>query len=104
MIWRARWRSVGGLFLRIGFVLEELVEIDVIFTDHFREVPGGSQLERDLATPGLGVRFWVLNSQVVLQRLVVHSPDALHQMQIGAVRMARAIQPRFVVEPDGVDN
>src|ERR1700733_49765 len=98
------WSVADGLFFGLGFVLQEIVEVDVIFADHLHDVPLGMRSKRDLSTPGLSISLRVLDRDVVRHRILIHSPDAFHQMKLRAVRMAGAIQPCFIVEPDGIDH
>ncbi len=59
-----------------------------------REVPVG--------VPGLRVRARIVDHHVELERLLVDALIALGQMQLLGVRMAHLIEPRLVVEADGV--
>src|SRR4029077_13461563 len=54
--------------------------------------------------PGLGIRFRIFEGEVDLHGSGVNAPHALHHVQLIAVRMACAVDPAFVVDPDGVDN
>src|SRR5581483_648731 len=95
------WET-ARLFLRFCFVLQKLIEIEVVFANHFRDIPGGMELEGERSTPGFGIGFGILDGQIVLQGVVIHAPDALGQMQIRTVGMPAAIEPGLVVKADGV--
>src|ERR1700722_7609583 len=60
------------------------------------------QLEAGLYRPGLAVRLWILNRNVVAQRFMIDAPHPLDDVQRVAVRMAGAVEPGFIVKSDGV--
>src|SRR5579863_911580 len=66
--WKQSFRfRATELLLGFGFVLYEIVEVDVVFTDHLGDVPGRPQLEGDLPSPRLGVRNGILDGDVIRQ-------------------------------------
>src|SRR4029077_13763235 len=50
-----------------------------------------------LPGPGLGIDLGVLECDLDLQRIVVQAPEALHQVQSVAMRMAQRINPGRLV-------
>ena len=84
------------------FVLNELIEVYVVFADHFRNVPIGPQPVQQAAAPGLGVSLGILDGDVNLQRLGIHPAHALHHVEIFAVRVTCPIDPGFIVKADRI--
>src|SRR6202158_878001 len=58
-----------------------------LLADEFPNVPVRSQLEHKLRVPRLRVSLRIFNRDVVLQRVVIHAMDPLHEVQLIAVRM-----------------
>ena len=54
--------------------------------------------------PGLCVGDRVVDSEVELHCLVVHSPETLDEVQLVAVRMAHSIEPIYIADIYGIDD
>ena len=86
-----RARMIAPVFVALGhaMVLENL--------------PLRAMCVERASLPWVGVRLRVVNGDGVLERRLVHTPDALDEMQIRTVGMSGAIEPRAIVEADSVD-
>jgi hypothetical protein len=68
------------------------------------DLPTSPALERHLAGPRGHVCLRVIDEDAVFQRLAVGMSDAFNDMERIAVWTPQAIEPRPVVEADGVDD
>src|ERR1700694_5362874 len=68
--------TLEKLLRRCCLLLFNVQEALLILAELFSQSPRRPQEEIQVPCPGLGVRFWVLNRDVVHQMVVVHPPDA----------------------------
>src|ERR1700681_3637096 len=92
------------LLRRRCFLLLDVYEALLILAELFSQSPRRPQEEIQVPCPGLGVRFWVLNRDVVHQMVVVHPPDAFDNVQGVTVRVTHAVEPSLVVKIHGVSD
>src|ERR1700676_3722396 len=90
------------LLRRRCFLLLDVYEALLILAELFSQSPRRPQEEIHVRCPGLAVRFWILNRDVVHQMVMVHAADAFDNVQSVAVRVPDAVEPSLVVEIHGV--
>src|SRR5580693_10252107 len=76
----------------------------IVLADKFEDVPSGPQLVAQLCRPGFGITFGIVKSEVDLQRLIVHSMNALDDVHLIAFRVTQTIQPNLSVQANRIDD
>src|SRR4051794_21618271 len=85
-----------------GCLFTEFVERVIVLAHEFRDLPIRLEPVDEPASPGLGIRFRVLNRDVDRQRITVDTPEAFHDVERIGVRMPESIETSLVVEVEGV--
>jgi len=62
--------------------------------------PIRAQRKDDISVPRFRERLGILDSDVVLQRVVIYAAEALNDVQLLAVSMTHAVEPGLVIESD----
>src|SRR5579864_8175038 len=89
-IYWLRTSGAAPASLLLLFVLQELLEVDVVEAHQLGDVPVRPGREQELSAPRLGIRLGILDRDIDLQSLRIGAPDALHNVQVFAMRMTRA--------------
>src|SRR5579863_1713843 len=83
--------------------LLEIAEVQVVSRARdFAQFPVRPQLVIERGRPGLHQRFGVFHGDVELHVIVVHAAETLGDVELIAVRMAKAVEPSLVVKSDGI--
>src|ERR1700730_11374000 len=81
-----------------GFVYEH------VLADCFAHLAGRRpQAKSSLGGPRLRICFRIVDRHIQVQSVLRNTPEALHKMQSVTVRVAHPIEPRSIVNSDGVD-
>src|SRR5436853_2082394 len=84
-----------------GFLLKEPLAIMQLVRhggNHFAHFAAGNQFECVLRGPGAGIGDRILKRKVDLERLGIHTPNPLDDVEFLAVWMTDSVQPRRILE------
>src|SRR5665213_787316 len=105
---RYNMRTRGLLSSKNRLVFEELfvtVQVGVVFNAFvLPQARAGTKHDRAVLNPGLGEHLRVFHRDLVGNGVFVHTGEFLDHVQLVAMKCACAGQPRFVVEPNGIDD
>src|SRR5262245_6013447 len=96
-------RSVSGLRLR-GFYAAFPEALVILLARVFHHFPVGPQRERPRVGPRLRERLRILDAYFPVDVAEIGPREALHEMELIAVRVADGVETRPAVEVDGVDD
>src|SRR5580692_6588637 len=99
---RETCQSENGLLHRLYFVAFDVLEAVLVFAELLTESPLGMQRVGHVGGPGLRVGFGILEGDVVHQMVAIDAADSLDHVELIAVGMAHAIEPRLVIQIQGV--
>jgi hypothetical protein len=84
-------------------LLLKIAEVQIVSRARdFSQLPVWPQLVVESCRPGLGQRLGVFHGDVEFHVIVVHTPEALDDVQLIGVRMADSIEPGLVIKSDRI--